>query len=141
MIHIPTLPVGTTLQTFVIFLLALTLSPREALGSVLFYLVWATLGLPVLCGRANSLWFMGISSGYLIAFPFAAYLISYLARKWNSTMGKIGAIACGQAVIYTLGFLFLIPFIGVKAAFIGGVAVFIPTAVLKALLAVCIKRS
>src|SRR5436305_774791 len=71
---IPFFPVPFTLQTLALFILALTQSPKQACGSALCYLLLATLGLPVFCGRSNPFWILGKCGGYLVAFPLAAYL-------------------------------------------------------------------
>lgn len=131
LIQIPFYPVSFTMQTFAISFLALTQSPRLAFASVCCYLLCATTGLPVLCGNANSLWLIGKSGGYLVAFPIAAYLISKLSDK----LPKIVALSIGQGVIYLLGMLWLIPFFGLKIAFFSGVVFFIPSDILKNLLA------
>jgi biotin transport system substrate-specific component len=125
-------PVPLTLQTCGIFLLALTQSPRQVVGSVLCYLLCATVGLPVLCGVSNPLWFVTKCGGYLYAFPLAAYLTARMAQRWK----PIIAIFCGQVLIYTFGMLWLIPFFGDQIAFKQGVLVFLPTDLLKNIMVV-----
>ncbi len=131
LIKIPIYPVSFTLHTFAIFILALTQSPKQVLGSTLLYLVCATIGLPVLCGSANPLWICGKCGGYLIAFPIAAYLIAKLKTKCHPIL----AILCGQIVIFALGFIWLIPFFGMQIAWVNGVLLFIPSDLLKNLAA------
>jgi biotin transport system substrate-specific component len=135
LIKIPATPVPITGQTFALFMLALYQRPSTCFASVCLYLLEATCGLPVLCGHINPLWLLSPHGGYLIAFPFATYLISSLKLKLPSKTGLIFSIFMGQIVIYTLGFLWLWHFLGAKTAFIGGVLFFIPSAIFKNFLA------
>lgn len=136
LVKIPFYPVAFTLHTLVVSILGLTQSPKQAMGSVICYLLFATLGLPVLSGHANPLWILGKCGGYYAAFPFAAYLISKLSQKWHPLV----ALTCGQMFIYLLGFIWLVPFFGAKVAFISGVLFFIPSDMLKNLVALGITN-
>ena len=139
LIRVPLYPVPFTCQTLAIFILALTQSPKEVLASVLCYLFCASLGLPVLDGRINSLWITGKCAGYLISFPIAAYLIARLRQTFHPIL----ALLCGQTIILLLGWIGLTPFLGAKTAFFKGVLLFIPSGILKAWTAIVIvkKRS
>lgn len=128
LIKVSCYPVPFTLQTLAIFILALTQSPKQAFFSVLCYLFCGTLGLPVFCGQTNMGWMIGKCGGYYIGFLLAAYLIAFLRKFIPSFL----AIVCGQLVIYTLGFFWLIPFFGISIAFHQGVVIFLPSALLKA---------
>jgi len=135
-IKIPFYPVPATLQTFAIFLLALTQRPLTAALSLLFYLIAATAGLPVLAGGAmHPLWMVGPTAGYLLAFPLAAYVASKIGYQKESLFIRFGALLSAQVIIYTLGFIWLSTFIGAKRAWMGGVVFFLPSALLKVLLA------
>jgi biotin transport system substrate-specific component len=131
LLKIPFYPVSFTGHTLVLFLLALKYPPPIAAGSAVCYLLWASLGLPVFGGQANPLWILGKSAGFLLSFPLAAYAISHLKAR----LGPLPAIFCGQLAIYTIGFLWLVPFIGPKLALSHGVLIFLPSALLKALIA------
>ncbi len=130
-VKIPFYPISFTGHTLAVFILALTQTPKRAAGSVLCYLVVGSLGLPVFAGIAKPLWFLEKSAGYYISFPIAAYLIASLAKKIPSWL----AIFFGQLVIFTFGFLGLFPFVGAYVAFIKGVVFFIPSVILKMMLA------
>ncbi len=138
LVKIPFYPVPFTLQTLAIFILALTQSPKQAFGSSFTYLLCGTIGLPVFCGKANPLWMMGKCGGYLIAFPLAAYLTAKLVKDWE--WPPLAAIFCGQAVIYTLGLLWLIPLFGWKIAITKGIIFFIPSDLIKNFIAVVITH-
>ncbi|MES2345396.1 MAG: biotin transporter BioY [Chlamydiota bacterium] len=135
-IKIPLIPTSFTLQTFAIYILALIQTPKVALISTISYLLCASLGLPVFYDHANPFWLMGKSGGYLIAFPIAAYSIAYIRQKRSS----ITALFCGMAIIFTLGFLWLIPFFGVQVALFKGVLIFLPSELLKILGALRIAK-
>lgn len=130
-IKIPFYPIPFTGHTLVLFILALTQSPKNAAGSALFYLLWASMGLPVLGGISNPLWFIGKSAGYLLSFPIAAYCIAVFAQIKPSWL----AICMGQLVIFICGFFGLLPFVGVSIALTKGVLFFLPSAFVKGLLA------
>jgi biotin transport system substrate-specific component len=132
LLRIPCYPVPFTCQTLAIFILALTYSPKEVLAMTFCYLVCATVGLPVLDGRVNSFWMLGKSGGYLFSFPLAAYLIARLRQKISVFI----ALCCGNALILFCGWLWLIPFLGPKIAFMKGVLIFLPAGMFKAALAI-----
>jgi biotin transport system substrate-specific component len=138
LVKIPFYPVPFTLQTLAISMLALTQSPSVACSSCICYLICGSLGLPVFNGHSNPCWFMGKCAGYLLAFPLAAYLSSLLAKKWNPWV----ALLCGQLVIYLFGFLVLSAYFGISIAFTRGIVFFIPSDLLKIMLAIlCVKTS
>lgn len=137
-ITIPLYPVPMTMHTFGIFMLAVMQGGKKSLSSTLLYLVFVSLGLPFLAGGVSqSLWFMGASAGYLIAFPIAAFLIGeIIERCQNPTSFKIlGSLLCGQLVIYTLGVLFLMRSLSFEQSLLCGLVPFLPLAGLKLLMA------
>lgn len=131
-IKIPLYPVPFTLQTFAIYILALTQTPRQAFASTFFYLLGATIGLPVFGGHANPTWILGKCSGYLIAFPIAAFCIAKIRLKRSAFQ----ALLCGMLVIFFLGLLRLIPIVGLQTAFMKGVLIFLPSEIFKILAAI-----
>jgi len=136
-IKIPFYPVPFTLHTFAIILIGLTQRPNQAFASVIAYLIAATAGLPVLNGGlANMFWIVGPTAGYLVAFPFAAYLISSLKTKVHPLL----AIFAGEALIFGGGFAWLAYLIGPTLAWTKGVFLFLASDALKAIAAfVCVK--
>ena len=78
-------PVPLTLQPFAVLLLGLVLAPRLAATTLLAYLAEGAIGLPVFApglalfsGLAH---LFGPTGGYLLAYPVAAMLISFLYRR------------------------------------------------------------
>lgn len=123
LIKIPFYPVPMTMHTFAIFYLGLMQSPRNACCSALLYLAAGTL---------NPYWMIGKCGGYFLSFPIAAFLIAWCAKKRSPYL----AVFAGQCVIYLLGFLWLVPFVGVKFALLNGVLFFLPSAAVKMVMAV-----
>lgn len=105
-------PVPLTLQPFAVLLLGLVLSPRLAAATLGAYLLEGAAGLPVFApgfalggGLAHLL---GPTGGYLMSYPAAAALVSWLRRR--VTRGFTGAMlsaAAGNAVILLCGFAWL----------------------------------
>jgi biotin transport system substrate-specific component len=101
-------PVPLTLGSCAVLLVGLLLSPRLAAATLATYLVEGALGLPVfapgqtLTGGLAHLF--GPTGGYLLAYPGAAMLISYLWRRggrgfsWalaSAALGSFVILACG----------------------------------------------
>jgi biotin transport system substrate-specific component len=75
-ITIPFGPVPFTLQSLVLILLVLILTPKEALAAVGGYLVLGTVGLPIGAGfRGGLSWLLGPTGGFLIGFLVGTALI------------------------------------------------------------------
>lgn len=81
---IPVGPVGVpiTLQTLAVALTAMILGPWRGFAATALYLLVGFAGLPVFAGGASGLGVLAKpSAGYLLAFPLAALVIGWLARK------------------------------------------------------------
>lgn len=105
-------PVPLTLQPFAVLLVGLLLAPRLAAGTLLAYLAEGAIGLPVftpgLAGTSGLAHLFGPTGGYLLAYPAAALLISYLWRR--SQRGFVSALASaalGNLLILSVGALWL----------------------------------
>lgn len=105
-------PVPLSLQPFGILLLGLLLSPRAAVAAVGAYLVEGACGLPVfaptVAGTAGFAHLIGPTGGYLLAYPVAAGLISYLWRRAGRSFPMaLAAAALGDLLILACGALWL----------------------------------
>ena len=79
---IPIGPVPITLQTFAVMLAGAVLGARRGFLAVLLYLALGAIGLPVFSGGAAGLAvFAGPTVGYLVAFPFAAFLTGFIVER------------------------------------------------------------
>lgn len=133
-IRIPCYPVPFTLQTLAVFFIGLWQTPRQAALSCICYLLLASVGFPVLGGKANPSWILGPTGGYLIAFPLAAFLLAFFRKK------TFLAFLIAQAVIWFFGWIWLSFFIDPKAALWQGVILFFPSFFYKALAAFLFDR-
>lgn len=129
--QIPFYPVPFTLQTLALFWVALTQPPRQALGATLFYLFLGSCGLPVFATPLGPFWWMGKTAGYLLAFPLVAYFIA----KIRPLVGPLIAVLFGNTLLLSIGFAWLIPFVGVSFAWSHGLFPFLFTGYGKALVA------
>lgn len=103
-------PVPLSLQPFGVLVLALLLSPRMAAATMGAYLAEGAVGLPVfapspLAGLAHLL---GPTGGYLMMYPIAAVLVSYLGRRMGRGFANgLLSAAAGDVLILTGGALWL----------------------------------
>jgi len=101
-------PVPLSLQPFGVLLLGLLLGPWMAVTTVATYLAEGAAGLPVFApGPATAgglAHLLGPTGGYLLAYPFAALLISYLWRRAgrgfalalvSAALGDLAILVCG----------------------------------------------
>lgn len=105
-------PVPLTMQPFAVLLLGLLLGPRLVAATLVAYLLEGAAGLPVFTpgfalgsGMAHLL---GPTGGYLMSYPAAASLVSWIWRR--STRGFGAALlsaAAGDVLILLCGFAWL----------------------------------
>ena len=100
-IPIPGTPVPITLQPLVVVLAGMWLGPVAGAASMMLYLVAGAAGLPVFSpfGAPGIARFIGPTGGYLIAYPFAAFIAGGLSRRARSLLGRWLAALAGSAVL------------------------------------------
>lgn len=108
---LPAIPIGglvpITLQTFGVLLAGTVLGARRGALAVLLYLALGAIGLPVFSGGSAGLApFAGPSAGYLVAFPFAAFLAGFIVERLPRTR-----IATSIPLIFIAGFVSSLVFI------------------------------
>ena len=112
-IPLPFTAVPLTLQPMVVLLGALALGSRLGTASQILYLVAGIAGLPVFAASAalppGPLRLLGPTGGYLMAYPFAAFLTGYLAERGfdRRYLTSVLAMLAGLLVIYTAGVTWL----------------------------------
>jgi biotin transport system substrate-specific component len=108
-------PVPLSLAPFAVLLLGLLLSPRLAATTLAAYLAEGALGLPVFApgplGSGGPAHLVGPTGGYLLAYPLAAALISFLWRRTDRGFATAAfSAAAGSLLILASGALWLAVF-------------------------------
>lgn len=136
-------PIPMTLQTLAVLLAGFLLSPPRAAAGMLLYLGCGMAGLPWFAAGSAALF--GVTGGYLLAFPFAAWLTSRLCPDRGAGVVRLSlAGIAGTMLIFLLGVTWQVLAAGwlgfdggsLQAAVMMGVVPFLPGAVLKLLAAV-----
>jgi biotin transport system substrate-specific component len=103
-------PVPITLGPFAVLLLGLVLSPRLAAATLGAYLLEGAAGLPVFAPAPAAIsgvaHLFGPTGGYLLAYPAAAALISFLYRRTGrGFLAGLGSAVAGNLLILACGAL------------------------------------
>ncbi|PYR89860.1 MAG: biotin transporter BioY [Acidobacteria bacterium] len=143
-IPLPFTPVPFTLQPMVVLLGGAALGSRLGLTSQVLYLAAGIAGLPVFAaspalppgvGRL-----LGPTGGYLMSYPFAAFIAGYLAERGldRHYLTSMIAMSAGLALIFACGVAWMAwgatP-IGLTAALRAGLYPFLPADIVKVFLA------
>jgi biotin transport system substrate-specific component len=104
-IPLPGTPVPLTLQPMLVILAGMWLGPRAGAASMVLYLAAGASGLPVFTpmGAPGIARFIGPTGGYLLAYPFAAYVAGVLSRHATTLAGRWMAGVAGVALIFAGG--------------------------------------
>jgi biotin transport system substrate-specific component len=140
-IPLPFTPVPITLQTFFVLAAGIYLGSRDAAFSQLGYLALGAVGLPVFAGGGAGFGhFLGVTGGYLIAFPIAAALVGAALRPGDSAARATVVCAAATLLILALGALGVAASLGVGAerALALGVLPFLPGGAVKVAAAVAL---
>jgi biotin transport system substrate-specific component len=147
-IPLPFTPVPLTLQPMVVLLGGAVLGARLGMAAQALYLLAGIAGLPVFAASPvlpqGVLRLLGPTGGYLMSYPFAAFVAGWLAERGldRRYITSVLAMACGLALIFGCGVLWLAflarPPIGLGAALRAGLYPFLPVDVFKLLVAAAI---
>lgn len=142
-ISIP-MPLGVpmTMQTFAITLAAVVLGSKLSAIASLVYLALGAVGVPVLASFSGGFdKFVGPTGGFLISFPLMAYIIGLGVEHRDAFKGAfVTAVIVGTVINYVVGVAMFVVVahstiaVGITAC----VLPFIPTAIIKAVLACAI---
>jgi biotin transport system substrate-specific component len=105
-IPLPGTPVPVTLQPMLVVLAGLWLGPTAGLASMLLYLAAGAAGLPAFTpiGAPGVARLLGPTGGYLIAYPAAAFVAGWLARRGAPSLGRnVVAALAGMLVVHAGG--------------------------------------
>ena len=148
-IQLPFTPVPLTLQPMVVLLGGAALGARLGMASQILYLCAGASGLPVFAPSTvllpGVLRLLGPTGGYLLSYPFAAYVTGLLAERGfdRRYVTSVLAMAAGLAIIFTCGVTWLALFarpapLGFEAALVAGFYAFVPVDIYKILVAAAI---
>ena len=152
-VPLPFTTVPFTFQPMVVLLGGLALGSRLGATSQVLYLAAGIAGLPVFAASPalppGALRLFGPTGGYLMAYPFAAFLVGYLAERGMDRryLTSVIAMIVGLIVVYACGALGLGLFartaagnasVGLQSALMSGVAPFVAADIAKLLMAAAI---
>ena len=143
-IPLPNTPVPITLQPLIVVLAGLWLGPVAGVASMVLYLAAGAAGLPVFApqGPPGFARLIGPTGGYLLAYPFAAFVTGAIASRGARFLRRFGAALAGMLAIYAGGFAQLLVITGsIERAAALGVLPFVALDVVKALFAALIRPS
>lgn len=147
-VPLPFTPVPFTLQPMVVLLGGAVLGSRLGLASQVLYLLAGIAGLPVFAASPvlpqGALRLLGPTGGYLMSYPFAAFVAGYLAERGfdRRYFTSVLAMAAGLAVVFACGVLWLAfgatPAVGLDAALATGLMPFLPADIFKVFVAAAV---
>lgn len=147
-IPLPFTPVPFTLQPMVVLLGGAVLGSRLGMAAQAAYLLAGLAGLPVFAASPllpqGVLRLLGPTGGYLMSYPFAAFLTGLLAERGfdRRYATSVAAMAAGLAVVFGCGVLWLAflarPAAGLDTALRTGLYPFLPADILKVFVAAAV---
>ena len=150
-IPLPFTPVPFTLQPMVVLLGGAALGARLGMMSQVLYLALGMAGFPVFAASPlpqGILRLLGPTGGYLMSYPFAAFLTGALAERGfdRNYRTSVLAMGAGLAVIFACGIAWLAWFTrpaaaGLDAALRTGLYPFLPADIIKICLAAGVMPS
>lgn len=103
-VPLPFTPVPLTLANFGVLAVGLALGSRGGFAALLLYLAEGAMGLPVFSGGAAGVaHLMGPTGGYLIAYPFAAFLAGWIAERGNRNFVRLAVAAVTAEIVVFAG--------------------------------------
>lgn len=101
---IPFGPIPLTLQTLIIGLIGTIYKPSHAFTAVCLYLLLGFLGFPVLAGGASGAsHFLGPTAGFLLFFPFRAWITSLFTNAKSSVLTIFLANLFSSVLLFVAG--------------------------------------
>ena len=142
-IQVPFWPVPMTMQTFIVFIIAMAYGWKLSLLTLIAYLIEGAMGMPVFAKGGGFLYLMGPTAGYLYGMTIAAGIMGYFADLGygKSIIKCIVPLLIGTIIIFVLGVGYLSSIIGLEKALVAGLLPFIPSELFKIALALFIIPS
>ena len=139
-ISIP-MPMGVpmTMQTFAITLAAVVLGSKKSAAATGIYVLLGAIGIPVFAGFSGGFGnIVGPTGGFILSFPIMAFIIGLgVEMKKDNKLMFIVMLVVGTLINYVIGVLLfcMVTGSGVMTGITACVLPFIPTAIIKAILA------
>ncbi|HUP49555.1 MAG TPA: biotin transporter BioY [Thermoanaerobaculia bacterium] len=133
-ISVPFSPVPLTMQPLAVLLVGVVLGASRGAAAATLYLIEGASGLPVFAqGHGGALWLAGPTAGYLLSYPFAAFIAGWFSeRGWGGTVGRaVAGMLVALMVVYAGGWSWLAVLTDARSAFAAGVAPFILADIVK----------
>ena len=147
-VPLPFTPVPLTFQPMVVLVGAAAIGSRLGMASQVLYLALGIAGLPLFAASPalpqGAARLLGPTGGYLMSFPFAAFVAGFLAERGFDRRYPTAVLAMlsGLAVVFAGGLLWLMiasrPPVSFSAALAAGVLPFIVPDLLKLLAAAAV---
>ena len=103
-VPLPFSPVPLTLANFGVLLVALTIGSRRAAAAMVLYLAEGAIGMPVFSlGAGGIAQILGVTGGYLMSYPAAAFLAGWIAERGQRTISRMTLAAVSGEVLLFLG--------------------------------------
>ena len=104
-VQVPFWPVPMTMQTFIVFIIAMTYGSKLAFFTLIFYLIEGAAGLPVFAKGGGLAYLTGPTAGYLYGMAIAAGVMGYFAELgYGKTIIKcIAPLSIGTIIIFVFG--------------------------------------
>jgi biotin transport system substrate-specific component len=145
---LPFTPVPVTFQPMIVLLGGAALGARLGMASQIAYLALGLAGLPVFAASPvlppGAARLIGPTGGYLLSYPIAAFVAGYLAERGfdRRYLTAVAAMACGLALVFTSGILWLGFFVqpahGLRGAIASGLTPFLVADIAKLFLAAAV---
>jgi biotin transport system substrate-specific component len=104
-IPLPFSPVPLTLQNFAVLVVGLALGGRRAFAALLLYLAEGLCGLPVFSpvGPGGAAQLLGPTGGYLMAYPFVAFVAGWIAERGRQSFARFAIAATAAEIVLFIG--------------------------------------
>jgi biotin transport system substrate-specific component len=120
----PLTPVPLTVQNMAVLLVGLLLGSRRGFAALALYLVEGSVGLPVFSpgGLGGIAQLFGVTGGFLLAYPFVAFLAGLIFERGKKTFARAAAAAFSAELVLFAGglsWLYVLTHSLAKAAYLG----------------------
>ncbi len=120
----PLTPVPLTVQNMAVVLVGLLLGSRRGLAALMVYLLEGVVGLPVFspAGPGGIAQLFGFTGGFLLAYPFVAFIAGYIFERGKKTFLRATVAAfSGEILLFVggLSWLYILTHSLAKAAYLG----------------------